>query len=670
MEAATVPRHSNERPKSLLRLPGRDDATAGSGQQNMAQAKRAERGDADPFDGSAMPESAGPGFASAEQHVSQENSHRLSEPAATPSVPSKAARPVRIESSSTARQEAETLNDTQQDREAAAKRAIEENSDIEPLFFPSEKRAVELAGTGLEPPNRTQPQPGGLSPAAGAAKGTAQLAQLDSPPQLQPVPEAAPIASPSAKELKGDGTVGENVPKGPQQPKLTIEKTAPKNTVLGQPLVYNILVKNIGSTAAIDVVVDDLIPKGTKLTGTIPRAELSGTRLTWRLGKLKPGEEKEIAVRVIPIAEGVVGSVANVRFAAEVAAQTVVTAPKLHFTVSAPEQVKLGESLVLKFKLTNSGTADATGVIVRNVIPNGLKHANGNDLEYEIGTVPAGKSQEMQLVLTAAEVGDVVNRAAVTADGGVSSEVQTALKVIGAGTRLKLERIGSNQRYLGRPAVFENRVTNDSSRPVIGATVAEIIPAGLTFVEASDGGQYNPQKRSIVWAVGKLDPKQSKVLRATLIPKTPGKQTSVIRAIEPNGGAAQMVAETNVLGFSSLAVQVFGGDEPVVAGGQATYRIAIKNRGSAPATNVRVRVAVPAETQLVSFPNMLKPVAGGKEHPFEPISSLDPGTETTIEIVLKGLRPGDARLGISVQSDQMQRPLSREEAILILPATP
>ena len=240
------------------------------------------------------------------------------------------------------------------------------------------------------------------------------------------------------------------------------------------------------------------------------------------------------------------------------------------------------------------------------------------------------------------------------------------------GARLKIERIGSGKHYLGRPATFENRVTNDSPRPVVGATVMEIVPAGLEFVEASDGGQYNPRNRSIVWAVGELDPNQSKVLKAKLIPKAPGKQTSLIRAIEPNGAASQTVAETSIVGFTTLAVdvQVAGGGGPTPVGEQTKYRIAVTNRGSAPATNVRVSVTVPVETQLDWFPNMLKPVAGGKVHQFQPIGRLEPGQETAVEIGLKALRPGDARLGISVQSDQMQRPLSREEAILILPAAP
>jgi uncharacterized repeat protein (TIGR01451 family) len=361
--------------------------------------------------------------------------------------------------------------------------------------------------------------------------------------------------------------------------------------------------------------------------------------------------------------------VANVRFAAAVASQTVVSSPKLQLNVKAPSKAKVGEPVILEFQLTNNSAADATGVTIRDLIPTNLKHERGNDLEYELGTLPAGKSRELKLVLTAAEVGEIVNRAVVTADGGVTAEASTPLAIVG--TRLKIERIGPAKHYLGRPATFENRVTNSSPRPVVGATVVETIPAGLEFVEASDGGQYNPRNRSIVWAVGKLDPNQTKVLKAKLIPKALGKQRCAVRAIEPNGATSQTVAETSILGFTTLTVDVQSAAVgPVTIGEQSKYRIAVTNRGSAPATNVRLSVNVPAETELVQFPNMLKPVAGGKVHQFQPVGSLNPGQQTIVEIALKALRAGDARLGISVQSDQMQSPLSRQEAILILSPAP
>src|SRR5439155_15185335 len=102
------------------------------------------------------------------------------------------------------------------------------------------------------------------------------------------------------------------------------------------PLVYSIVIKNVGVSEARDIVVEDRIPKGTKLTGTVPRAELTGKKLIWKIGNLPPNDQRKISIRVVPLEAGEIGSVATVNFVAEAAAETVVTAPRLEFELSAP----------------------------------------------------------------------------------------------------------------------------------------------------------------------------------------------------------------------------------------------------------------------------------------------------------------------------------------------
>ncbi len=175
----------------------------------------------------------------------------------------------------------------------------------------------------------------------------------------------------------------------------TSKKSHRQNALIGQPLIYSILVKNVGTSEAHDVVVEDRIPKGTKLSGTIPRAELTGKRLVWRIGNLGPNEQRKISIRVIPLEAGEIGSVATVNFVSEAAAETVVTAPRLEFELSAPKDVRLGQTVPFHFKVKNVGTGEARSVVIRDLIPEGLSHGAGNDLEYEIGRLPAGKVERI-----------------------------------------------------------------------------------------------------------------------------------------------------------------------------------------------------------------------------------------------------------------------------------
>ena len=50
---------------------------------------------------------------------------------------------------------------------------------------------------------------------------------------------------------------------------------------------------------------------------------------------------------------------ATVNFVAEAAAETVVTAPRLEFKISAPSAARLGESIPFRFEVRNVGTGEA-----------------------------------------------------------------------------------------------------------------------------------------------------------------------------------------------------------------------------------------------------------------------------------------------------------------------
>ena len=78
-------------------------------------------------------------------------------------------------------------------------------------------------------------------------------------------------------------------------------------------MIYQIHVRNVGHNTAHQVVVEDVVPDGVKIDGSIPQALLKDSnRLIWKLGTLAAGQEKKISVRVVPQSEGTIGGVATV----------------------------------------------------------------------------------------------------------------------------------------------------------------------------------------------------------------------------------------------------------------------------------------------------------------------------------------------------------------------
>ncbi|HEX6987385.1 MAG TPA: hypothetical protein VF170_18550, partial [Planctomycetaceae bacterium] len=384
------------------------------------------------------------------------------------------------------------------------------------------------------------------------------------------------------EDMRGVGTVTPDAPRGSQRAELSVEKKAPEQAVLGQPLVYEIVVTNVGDSPAHEVTVSDVIPKGTELQGSIPRAEMAGKMLVWRLETLAPGKSKSIKVKVLPIEAGPVGSVATVTFVSEIAAETKVVAPHLTLKVDAPEQVALGQPVDFRFEIANEGTAPAEKVLLRDLLPEGFKHSDGNDLEYEVGTLPPGKAEAVTLRVAAVKPGSYTNKAVVTAAGGLKTEAAAAVEI--ADQRVSVTRRGPARRYVGRPAMYHNVVRNASDRPVRGVKVVEQVPPGMEFVNASHGGQFDPDQRTVAWQIASLQPGQEQTLQVVLTAAAEGVQDSVVRVEETSGGTVELASSTAVQGVPSLAPTMQGPDRPVAVGERAAFRIRVRNRGNADAT--------------------------------------------------------------------------------------
>jgi uncharacterized repeat protein (TIGR01451 family) len=420
----------------------------------------------------------------------------------------------------------------------------------------------------------------------------------------------------------------------------------------------------VGDSPAREVVVQDRIPRGTQLKGTIPQAELIDRRLVWNLGTIAPGSHQKISVRVIPTDEGVVGSVATVTFAAEVASKTVITAPKITVGMTAPPRASVGENVTIRFKIANKGNATAANVVLRDILPEGLKHAAGKELEFAVGALPAGQSRDVDLTLTAAETGEMVNRAVVTTADGATAEAMTAITV--EEPKLLLSRTGPKQRYVGRDANYTNTVTNRGDTPLSGLTVLETVPEGMEFVDASDGGQYDPSKRKIAWRIAELPAGASHDLRVKLIARDSGKMASNVVAIDQSGFKVEAESETAVSGFATVSLEVPDVPGAVEIGETVTLKIVVGNRGTAQATNVALKMTIPDELELASIQGPAKYERAGNRLDFSPVASIDDSEPATYEVAFKARRAGDVRLSMEVTADQLSKPLSREEAILVL----
>jgi uncharacterized repeat protein (TIGR01451 family) len=469
-------------------------------------------------------------------------------------------------------------------------------------------------------------------------------------------------ASPAAyAPIAGSARPGSSQVEGQQVPQITIEKTAPQEVQVGKSARFVLHLRNTGTVVAQGVEVHDFVPEGTQFISANPPATPSAHgELVWTLGALKPGDETTIEVELTPITEGEVGSVAFVTLRAEAGAHSRVTRPDLTLQVTSAKQVMIGHEVQLAIKIGNPGTGPATGVVLEEQVPPGLKHAAGAELEFEVGTLKPGETRDLELTLTAAQAGRVINQLVARADGNLSEQAQCEVEVIAPALAITME--GPSKRYLERQATYTVSVSNPGTAPAKDVELVTRLPKGLKFVKANNAGHYDSQAHAVVWSLEELPPDETGTVMLTTIPVEPGEQRLRAEGRARQNLAAEDEQLTDVEGLAALLFEVIDVADPIEVKGETQYQIRVMNQGSKSADNVRLAALLPRELKFVSADGPTRHGAKGQQVVFEPLSRLAPKADAIYRIVVQGVQPGDVRMTIQLEADDLDQPIMKEES--------
>lgn len=510
---------------------------------------------------------------------------------------------------------------------------------------------------------------------------------LDDPPfgdgsEVRPLPSADDIPLPGSRPRprpdggRTDSRTTEVSRSEVLRPQLTIQKMAPNTASVGVPHKYTIVVANEGQESASDVLVEDQLGAEATLVDSRPVAEYDRQegKLSWRIPRLDANEKREIVVTIKPTGEGTLDGVATVGFKAQVKSETVITAPRVELEVTGPEDAKVGSEVQLQFVIRNRGISDASNVILRSVLPPALQHSEGADLEYEIATLRAGDQEIVDLTVVAAEPGDrVLVSAEITANGVSISKGRTEIEVVGA--QLTLERRGPERRFVGRSALYQNVVTNESKFEAVNSTVVEEIPEGSRFVSASNAGSYDAQKRLVTWAIPRLPAGKQLALEVELVTDEAGEVESIVEVVEDAGFRTPLTQNTKVTveDLHNVTADISRQDEPVAVGEQFGFTVTIENRGTAVARNVQMSIQVPQEIEvLAAGTKKLKgDLFAGNLVRYQNVPEIQPNQKVTFQIKLQGRQKvRNAPVKASLIYDEMPEPLVVSESVTVFDDRP
>lgn len=467
--------------------------------------------------------------------------------------------------------------------------------------------------------------------------------------------------TPGLTSTIGTGRPGERLLEGAQSPSVTIQKLSPREIQVGKKCTFAIRVQNTGQRTAQNVQIRDEVPMGTELLGTVPRASVSGSEIIWDLGTLSVGEERTVEVELIPTDEGELGSVATVLFSAQASAKARCTRPGLALRLSCSKpQVLVGKQQVVQVEVSNPGSGDATGVMLLESVPTGVSHAAGPALELEIGTLRAGESRRLELVLNAEQAGQIDNVMTARADANLQVDASCQFEVIAP--RLQVSVEGPKRRYLERPATYQVSVENPGTASAKEVQLVTHLSKGLKFVKANNMGEYDTATHSVHWSLAELPANERGTVELVALPVEAGEQTLQIATKAGRGLEDRVEKRVMVEGLVAIMFEVVDVEDPIEIGGETTYEVRVLNQGSKLATNLQLIATMTPGIQAISAQGETQYTIQGERVLFKPLPQLGPKADTTYRIHVQGIRAGDQRVRVQITTDDLQQPITKEES--------
>jgi uncharacterized repeat protein (TIGR01451 family) len=504
-------------------------------------------------------------------------------------------------------------------------------------------------------------EPVAMTPRVAPAPAPAPAPKPAPRPAPKPAPKPAPVPAGDPCRNVGIAETGKALPAGDRKCGVVfVEKSAPRMVFVGREFAYTLKLTNLTKDTLKGVVLTEKPSDNFKLSSADPKPAATTPVVQWNVGQLGPGQAKTFTLHGSAKAAGSLVGCSDVKFEIpQVCLAIQAVQPQLQIAKSAPAEVLLCDPIPMRIVVTNTGSGPACNVMVRDTLPAGLKTLDGQQaVAFKVGTLLPGQSREYTMQVKAAKPGPYVNRAEATADGGVmvaSKPVTTTVRQ----PVLQVVKAGPAVRYVGRPATYTITVTNKGDGAARNTILADALPAGTSFVSASDKGTF--ARGAVTWSLGTIQPGDSKKVTVTLKMAAQGRVRNVAAATAYCAkGSGEAI--TTVKGIPAILLECVDLADPIEVGAQETYVITVTNQGSAIGTNIVVECTLPAEQQYVSATGPTKAAAKAQTVTFAPLATLAPKAKAVYRVVTKGTKAGDTRFKVTLKSDQMDTPAGETES--------
>ena len=441
----------------------------------------------------------------------------------------------------------------------------------------------------------------------------------------------------------GNKTTGVNV----TVPEIIPDKTANiSNPNFGDNVNYTVTVTNDGIGDAKDVVVRDVLGEGLKFvsaTGNYTFDEATRT-ITW-IVDLAKGESKVFSV--IATVSGY-GNVTNSLVVGNKTAGVNVTVPEINPDKTVDNEIpNFGDNVTYTVKVTNDGIGDANNVVITDVLDKGLKflNATGNfTYDEKTGTITwivdldKGETKTFNVNVTVLGYGVLPNTVAV---GN-----KTAVRNITVPEIITVKEVNSSDIHIGDEITYTITVSNSGKINATNVVIRDILPEGLKFINASNGGVYDPVTGIITWILN-ITANSTVDLTADVCVNKSGNITNTV-----NVGNKTSNCTIESGDIVDLEIHIVADKSEIYVGDNVVYTVTVINNGPSDAINTIANILIPNALSILSY-NATKGTFDITSGNWS-IGNLTNGEKVVLTFVAKALNEGNSTVYVNVTSETFE----------------
>jgi len=419
----------------------------------------------------------------------------------------------------------------------------------------------------------------------------------------------------------------------------------------GKPATFVVSIANSGRAAADQVVVTIGLPEWADVVGTEATAGTAGwaassgnsRQFQWLIDRLAANSEEELTLKVVPLKSQPFDLAVNWDYKpASSQALIEVQEPKLEIRLDGPREILFGSQQVYRLELKNTGTGDAENVEI-SLMPIGV--GNRKPATHTVGALEAGATKAVELELTARQAGELTVEVEVRGDAAAQAKLVEKIVVLRPALTVRID--APSVQYAGTVANYKIRVGNPGTAVARNVKVSAAVPPGARHGSSSPAVVIEPGRNELTWKLDSLAPGAEETFLLRCILEQPGQRLLSVRSAADGDVSAEADAATLVQTIPDLVLDVRRPVGPVPVGAEATYEVAIRNRGSQTAEGVEVVSYFSRGVEPTSAKGAEYKIGPGQVV-FQRIPSLGVGEDLNLVILAKAETSGNHVLRVEV----------------------